>query len=330
MANEARAARSRARAGASQFARIAAGLVLLGLLVHWRLIDPVALRAPLNDPGLLGLALAATIVTVPLEALRWHVLLRAQGLRLRLAHTTRILASSLFLSNFLPGGAGGDLVRAYYVCQAARSRRTVALLSIVVDRAVGLIGFATVGLLLMALEARLKFGALELSLVLVSAGLIAGVVIVAFFGGKVGRLLLRLLSPRRARLAQVIFDASEAFRQYARDWPTVGVAILLSLVIALFSVAPLLLLADAVGLSGVTPLDYAIAALYAQLANSLPATPGGIGVGETAFASLCTMLSPHATHAAYGTVFLAYRCIFIVATLPGLLAYMTTAPQAEG
>jgi uncharacterized membrane protein YbhN (UPF0104 family) len=67
--------------------------------------------------------------------------------------------------------------------------------------------------------------------------------------------------------------------------------------------------------------------ICARSARSPSVTPGGIGVGEGAFAFACALLAPQAGRAAYGTVFLAFRCIFILSTLSGLAASML-APRA--
>jgi len=137
-----------------------------------------------------------------------------------------------------------------------------------------------------------------------------------------------LLHGRSARLAQIVDDTGAALRQYARDWRSTGLAMLLSMVIVGCAVGPIVLIAEAMPFASpnfVSPsaADYGIAGLYALIANSLPVTPGGLGIGEGAFASALVMLAPQAAHAAYGTIFLAFRCVFILSTLPGLVAYLT-------
>ena len=97
---------------------------------------------------------------------------------------------------------------------------------------------------------------------------------------------------------------------------------LLSIVIVGGAVGPIILIAEAMPFAGPSAADYGIAGLYALIANSLPVTPGGLGIGEGAFASACIMLAPQAAQAAYGTIFLAFRCVFMLSSLPGLVAYL--------
>jgi len=50
-----------------------------------------------------------------------------------------VLAASFF-STFLPGAVGGDLVRSGYIIRAARGRASTGLLSLLMDRVLGLAG----------------------------------------------------------------------------------------------------------------------------------------------------------------------------------------------
>jgi len=315
------------RSLASNLIRIGAGFALLALLYYWHVIDLGTLDILVARPDILALALAASLANIPLEALRWHILLRAQGIDLRLWRTIRVLATSVFFANFLPGAAGGDLIRGVYVYRAAPGRRAAAMLSILIDRLIGLVAFVLLGLAAM-LTRPIGRGPLELLVLGLSALFIVLLVLLFFYGHVMAQRLQHLLHGRSARLAQIVDDTGAALRQYARDWRGTGLAMLLSVVIVGCAVGPIVLIAEAMPFASpnfVSPsaADYGIAGLYALIANSLPVTPGGLGIGEGAFASALVMLAPQAAHAAYGTIFLAFRCVFILSTLPGLVAYLT-------
>lgn len=309
-------------ASVGNLARIAAGIALLALLYYLGIIDIAALGALASRPDIVVLATVAALASIPLEALRWQILLRSQGLPLRLGRTTRILATSLFFANFLPGAAGGDLIRGVYIYNAAQGRRTPALLSIFIDRLIGLIAFVLVGLIAVLLLPSAGSAALRPSLAVLSALFMAAFAAVVLFGQPTGRFLRRALSGWSLRLATIVVDLGAALRQYARDWRSTGLALLISVALAALAVAPIVLIAEAMQIGTLSLLGYGIAGLYALIANSLPVTPGGLGIGEAAFASVCVMLDPQAAHAAYGTIFLAFRCIFILSTVPGLVAYL--------
>ena len=71
--------------------------------------------------------------------MRWLSLLRAQGVHLGVAATLRLQWAGFFAGNFLPTSVGGDVVRLYCVLPMSPSK-VVALASIAVDRAMGVIG----------------------------------------------------------------------------------------------------------------------------------------------------------------------------------------------
>jgi uncharacterized protein (TIRG00374 family) len=320
--------RPRRSLATANLARIVAGFALLALLYYWRIIDLGALSVLATRPGILALALAASLANVPLEALRWHVLLRVQGVELRLWPTTRVFATSVFFANFLPGAAGGDLIRGVYVYRAAPGRRAAAMLSILIDRLIGLVAFVLLGVAAVLLRP-VGATALTLAVVALSTLFLLALVILFLHGHRVARALQRLLSGRSAKLARIVDDTGTALRQYAHDWRRTGLALLLSMIIVGFAVGPIVLIGDAMQFAGPSSLDYGIAGLYALIANSLPVTPGGLGIGEGAFASACLMLAPQAARAAYGTIFLAFRCVFVLSTLPGLAAYLSSANRAD-
>ena len=56
-----------------------------------------------------------------------------------------------------------------------------------------------------------------------------------------------------------------------------------------------LFIAQSLQVGDVTLLDVAVAAPLAMVANILPFTPGGLGIGEAAFEQICRWLAPAAT-----------------------------------
>ena len=102
---------------------------------------------------------AATLVIVPLQSLRWWLLMRCRGLPVSLPAAARLTLTGLFFNVCVPlGSNGGDLVRAVGAARAVgRGRpgvRTTAVVSVLLDRVAGLMGL----LVLAALAAPLVAG----------------------------------------------------------------------------------------------------------------------------------------------------------------------------
>lgn len=104
------------------------------------------------DAGLLWLGLLLLPWVYVIGALRWHMLMRVRGIEVSRLKTFRLTMVGVFFNLCMPGATGGDVMKAYYAAKGA-SQRSVAVMSVVVDRACGLLGLvllvALVGLTMM-------------------------------------------------------------------------------------------------------------------------------------------------------------------------------------
>jgi hypothetical protein len=92
--------------------------------------------------------LAAAILVLPLVHLitsyRWYVLLRAQDVRIGVARTFVLNMVGAFYNSFMPGSTGGDVVKAYYAAKHT-THRTRAVLTVLIDRIIGLLALLVLG-----------------------------------------------------------------------------------------------------------------------------------------------------------------------------------------
>ncbi len=92
----------------------------------------------------IGLALLACLATIPLQSVRWWMLLRCRGVEIGLFAALRLFLIGLFFNIVLPGTTGGDVMRAYYATRRPGSRAT-ALASVIVDRGIGMFALVLLG-----------------------------------------------------------------------------------------------------------------------------------------------------------------------------------------
>src|SRR5262245_18561169 len=78
--------------------------------------------------------------------------------------------------------------------------------------------------------------------------------------------------------------------------------------------------AQAMKIGALSAADYMFAVPLTLLANALPLTPSGIGVGEAAFDQLCRWLEPMPSGAAYSSIFFAFRLVSTLTCIPGLIS----------
>ena len=85
---------------------------------------------------LLAAALAALVASVLVSAVRWQVVLAAEGPSPKLSSLTKLLFVGLFFNQVLPTGVGGDAVRAWR-CHRLGVPLGAAVRSVLIDRAGG-------------------------------------------------------------------------------------------------------------------------------------------------------------------------------------------------
>jgi uncharacterized protein (TIRG00374 family) len=245
-------------------------------------------------PGLLAISFLAILAAHVLGTLRWHLLLRALQIPLRLIDTLRLGFLGYLFNLVSPGHVGGDLFKAVFIAREQRQRRTAAIATIVVDRACGLYG-----LLVMSSLALL---ASRVSLISYHVATMANAVyLLTAVGGVVIVLMLTTpLSTHRAvgrladlpKLGPVFAQLITAMQLYQRQWRVM-------IVVGLMSVGVHALLALGVyfaarGVYTLTPplADHFVISPVASVAGALPITPGGLGSFELALSYMYDLLSP--------------------------------------
>lgn len=121
-------------------------VVTAGILFYLsRRIDMAASAHAVASVSLphLGLVLALVGVDRALMVLRWVLLLRASDVGVSTAEAARIFLVSSFVGSFLPAGLGADAVRTYGLTPYTRGSE--ALASVTVDRLLGVLALAAMG-----------------------------------------------------------------------------------------------------------------------------------------------------------------------------------------
>jgi glycosyltransferase 2 family protein len=75
---------------------------------------------------------------------RWYAMLRALSIRITLARALKLNMVGAFYNTFMPGSTGGDLLKAYYIAKVTKLR-TRAVMSVIVDRILGLLALVILG-----------------------------------------------------------------------------------------------------------------------------------------------------------------------------------------
>ena len=259
-----------------------------------------------------------------LGGLRWHLLLRVQGLRLSWWRATSIFLIGLFLMNFTPGLIGGDAARVLYVIQEAPERKADALLAVAMDRLMGLISLILIAALVvlcryhwLARTAATRW--LEYVTLLILAGS-AGVLLLSIL---VARLPWLSMIGKHPAFGAKLREIAQAFRAYRRHWQRMIQALVNTLAAHGFYFLTFYCAARALGAfrgTGVSAWE-GFSAIFSVMpivntVTALPISLAGIGIRESLFQVLLRDLCgvPGGVGAAIGSLGFAMRAVW---GLPG-------------
>jgi uncharacterized membrane protein YbhN (UPF0104 family) len=256
------------------------------------------------------------------------LLLNAQQIHVSYVDVFKVNYAAVFLGLYVPGSVGADVARVALGRSFPRSQVAALAFSAAADRLFGFLGLLIVGFLaslqyLAYLDQSAAGYSDFRSLVLLLGTIFASGVAATVAGGVLARPIQEYArrhgwSERGAlfRLAAQVVDIA---RWYSDHPYRMGLAVLISVVIHALGFAALTLIAWGADLGGSSLWKFAVAGAVTGIVNALSITPGGLGIGEIAFAQLILWLEPASGSPPYASIFLAYRIIFACTLVPALL-----------
>lgn len=270
----------------------AKALIGAGILVFLVTSDQLDLSALLDVQERWGAVVIAQLFFLGqllLSFARWQLLLHAFDIPARFGDVLRLGWIGLLFNQVVPGATGGDVVKGIYVAREAPGRRAEAVLTIVIDRAVGLTGLMLIGAVVVACY----FNQIYASELLRGFIWFLPLILTCVFGGA-----FLLTWPAFWRFAPVRAIASRlpakallkrigAALYQLRARPRFVVGILgMSIFGHFLGIAMHYFLARAL-IGEVSDLGlFLFIDPMGQLINAIPVTPGGVGFGEGAYAVL--------------------------------------------
>ncbi len=263
-----------------------------------------------------------------IASFRWRMLLKVQGVTLgffRIFHLTMI---GIFFNNFVPGLTGGDFVKAYYVSRETH-KKTEAITTVFLDRAVGLFALSTLAAVMVLVNiTRPEFRSAS---IVVYVFLIMGILAaVTFYSQRVRRTLVgrlgRISSLERALsfipIRKIAGDIDRALILYRKHKRAVLMAMLVSFLAHCIAILANFGYGQALGLkAGIG--DYFLLVPIIAMITSLPILPAGWGVGEAAYVFGFALVGVPATQAI--TLSVIYRISHnIFWGLPGGVMFMAS------
>jgi uncharacterized protein (TIRG00374 family) len=284
----------------------------------------------------LALACVICLASTLLSFIRWYFLVRAVDLPFTVVNALRLGLVGYFFNNFLPGSIGGDLVKAACVIRE-QNRRTVAVATVLIDRAIGL--WALVWLVALLGTGFWLVGNEEVTTSASLQWAIRGSIGIVVASGLTW-LLLGFLPQRRAdRFARRLTRVPKVGHSLAEFWRAVwmyrcrgrSIALALALgllghlcnVLVFFFAVQAFLLPGEVGQIPSLVEHYIIVPI-GMTAQAFFPSPGGVGFAEFSYGALYAMLGKPKSLGVLGS--LAGRLIAYTLGITGYLVYLRMRP----
>jgi uncharacterized protein (TIRG00374 family) len=271
------------------------GKLSITTLVFWWVLHKLGpegrhqLVVNVQSADLLGIfkGLICLIVLFSLGVARWQLLLRVQGIHISNYRATWITSVGVFFNVFLIGAVGGDVPKAWYVSKAAPDRKPEAILTIALDRIIGLLGL----FLLASIVVLLDFNFLVSE---EKTRPCAYFVIVSLFSAVVA---LALTTQRHWIASQswwkkiwerlpgkeILSKLSESYDVYGKNPKTLVLTLLISMSIHTCSILAAYFIGSALHIEGVSLRHYFVYVPIINTITALPISIGGVGLREKAF-----------------------------------------------
>ena len=239
------------------------------------------------DRTKLLLAFAVAPISFLITTIRWRALLGVLGVSLSFGTAFVLNMVGSFYNTFMPGSTGGDVLKAYYAAKHAPDRRTAAVMSVIVDRVLGLIALVILGGVMAAVQ-WLSSGDVHdpvtracRRVALGAAAIVAGslLALALLYTPAVRRLLTRHDRFARSKVRHQLQKVMHVMHAYRSRPGLVVASVLFTLPVHLTTVVSAMLAGQAFGLP-ISSGYYFIVVPVVVLAGAIPISPQGVGVME--------------------------------------------------
>lgn len=277
----------------------------------------------LLQPSTLICAILLILINFLLASERWRILLSSQNIHPPIWATFKLSLIGNFFNFAMPGGVGGDVVKAFYFAKDNPGSRVVALTSVLMDRVLGLFAMILMAffVMLVDLEHILKTPTLTTLFIFISAlsfGFFTALSVI--FSGYIysRRWIHKVISllPLRVKLLKVY----ESLHLYGKDKKRLVWVLLLSFVAQTSSVLFLALVGKAANFD-VNLWTYLLVAPLGFMATAIPISPAGVGVGQAAFYFLFNLYLQRDSEIG-PTVITAFQIATFTVSLLGAVFYL--------
>ncbi len=281
----------------------------------------------------LVLALALYFLAILIGALKWQILVKAQGIDAPLGALLSFSLVGLFFGNVMPSNVGGDVVRAYDLARATRDRAEAAAISVLVDRLLGLVAFLGAAVIMALLAAAMLAKAAQIEELEIATVIAAAVFIFAFallFSRRVSRRAAFLFERQPfERLKPIAYKVYHALQVYRFRYRALALNVLLSTTIVVLTTFVWYTVGLAVGIENVSFFYFLLFNPLIAFVLLIPISFNGLGAKEAAAIFFFGLVNVPQEQAF--SMSLLFHLIIVTTSLPGGFLWLRArnlVPQA--
>lgn len=277
--------------------RLVIGIVLGYGLIHFTLKSTGAdLWSEIYQANipllLLALVFYGAILTI--TSYRWNLLLRVQGVDLGGWEVIRLVLIGVCFNFMIPGAVGGDLPKMALVTQRTKDRKAEAVLTVFLDRVLGLLGLlivasaAVIFYLPFLLDLEKEYRPIQIAAFTVGLGSVGGLFAIILLGFRqtimnhpwIARLVEWCSRKLPASVVSTLKRLISALELYRHNRKIILVAIILSVFVHLCLATNLFFVSMSVAGKVIRLSDCLLATQVANAVAAIPITPAGIGTRD--------------------------------------------------
>ncbi len=295
-----------------------------------KLVD--AVNAAAGHWPLLLAGSAASLLCLTISAIRWKLLLDAQGMELPFGRIASLYLIGHFFNAFMPGAVGGDVVKAYYVAKETDHKKAQAVATVFIDRLIGLLALIMLCTVVMSVRLPFFMQYRETRIALFfNAGLFLGTSAVLFIVFRKNIFECWPFFKRleeNTSLGRIISKIYNAFHICLKHPGLLTKTILLSVINHVSLVVCAFFMGMALNITCMSFMDYLALFLIINAIAAIPATPGGLGTREVATKFLLGIMGVPET-SAIPLSLLVYGSLFFWSIIGGIIYIGYSSKQGK-
>ncbi|MGZ3771179.1 MAG: lysylphosphatidylglycerol synthase transmembrane domain-containing protein [Bdellovibrio sp.] len=284
----------------------------------------------LLSPGTVLLATVIIFFNLFFASERWRILVLSQGLPAKVDSVLKLSLIGSFFNFAMPGGVGGDVIKAYYFTKDQPGTKVIAVTSVLMDRVLGLFAMVLLALVVMLYDLNhiIRTPALMTMFWFILSLFVFFVIALSlvfsqlvYSHGTLKRLIQRL--PFSMKLLKLY----ESMHLYGKDGKRFVQVILLSLASQILAVIFLYIVGTIAGYD-VPAKTYFLASPLGFMAMAIPISPAGVGVGQAAFYFLFNLYNGQTSEVG-PTCITAFQVATFLMSLSGAFFYLRRQDRSE-